>query len=153
MIRSAIAAMIFSLLAGTAMAQTVSGTANAVGGAVSGAASSAATATKNTAKAATSMVTGQYADEASAKAHCPADTVVWANTSSKAYHLAGTKYYGKTKKGAYMCQKDADSSGYHGPKVKVAKATVPAKTAPATMAPMTPAPMTPATTAPAAKTN
>ncbi len=133
MIRFAAIALLASLLAGTAMAQTVSGTAGAVGNAVSGAASatgkaasSAATSVSNGAKSAASstkaMVTGEYADEASAKAHCPTDTVVWANTTSKAYHLAGTKYYGKTKKGAYMCQKDADSSGFHAPKAKTAAA-------------------------------
>ena len=113
MIRFAAAALIASLLAGTAMAQSVSGTAAAVGSAASSAAtatgkaaSSAATSVGNGAKSmtksATSMVTGEYADEAAAKAHCPGDTVVWVNTSSKAYHMAGDKYYGKTKKGAYM---------------------------------------------------
>ena len=65
----------------------------------------------------------QFKDETSAKAHCPTDTLVWANTSSKAYHLSGTKYYGKTKKGAYMCQKDADKDGFHGAGKKKAATT------------------------------
>jgi hypothetical protein len=135
MIRFAAVALLASLLSGTAMAQSVSGTTSAVGNAVSGAASAtgkaASSAASSVSKAATSatnsataLVTGEYADEASAKAHCSADTVVWVNTSSKAYHLAGTKYYGKTKKGAYMCQKDADAGGFHGPKAKPAKAPV-----------------------------
>ena len=50
---------------------------------------------------------GQFADEASAKVRCPADTVVWVNLPSKIYHFAGTRSYGTTKRGAYMCEKDA----------------------------------------------
>jgi hypothetical protein len=53
---------------------------------------------------------GQFADEASAKACCPADTVVWVNLTSKIYHFAGTKSYGTTKRGAYMCDKEAISA-------------------------------------------
>jgi hypothetical protein len=53
---------------------------------------------------------GQFADEASAKARCPADTVVWVNLTSKIYHFAGTKSYGTTKRGAYMCEKEAISA-------------------------------------------
>jgi hypothetical protein len=50
---------------------------------------------------------GQFADEASAKARCPADTVVWVNLPSKIYHFAGTRSYRTTKRGAYMCEKEA----------------------------------------------
>ncbi|MFK4724709.1 hypothetical protein ABIE89_005809 [Bradyrhizobium niftali] len=50
---------------------------------------------------------GQFADEASAKARCSTDTVVWVNLPSKVYHFAGTKSYGTTKRGAYMCEKEA----------------------------------------------
>jgi hypothetical protein len=50
---------------------------------------------------------GQFADEGFAKAHCPTDTVVWVNLPSKIYHFAGTKNYGTTKRGAYMCEKEA----------------------------------------------
>src|SRR5258705_6350316 len=50
---------------------------------------------------------GQFADDASAKARCPTDTVVWVNLPSKVYHFAGTKSYGTTKRGAYMCEKEA----------------------------------------------
>jgi hypothetical protein len=49
----------------------------------------------------------QFSTEAQAKARCPADTVVWVNLDSKVYHFAGTRNYGKTKEGAYMCEKDA----------------------------------------------
>jgi hypothetical protein len=50
---------------------------------------------------------GQFADDASAKARCPSDTVVWVNLPSKVYHFAGTRSYGTTKRGAYMCEKEA----------------------------------------------
>jgi hypothetical protein len=75
------------------------------------------TSTKAPAKPATAS-TGQPSDqfttEAAAKAHCPGGTVVWATLSrSKAYHPSGDRYYGKTKRGAYMCQADADKDGMH----------------------------------------
>ena len=54
---------------------------------------------------------GQYRTEAEAKGHCPADTVVWINLKSKVYHFAGTKNYGTTKEGAYMCEKEAAAQG------------------------------------------
>ena len=57
----------------------------------------------------------QFADEAAAQAHCPGDATVWVNPRSKAYHLKGTRYYGHTRSGAYMCRKDADAGGMHGP--------------------------------------
>ena len=59
---------------------------------------------------------GQFADEAQAKAHCPGDTVVWANLSSKIYHFAGGKSYGETKRGAYMCEKEATTAEYRASK-------------------------------------
>jgi hypothetical protein len=54
---------------------------------------------------------GQFAAEAEAKAHCPADTVVWVNTKSHKYHFSGHKSYGTTKQGAYMCEGDAKAAG------------------------------------------
>jgi hypothetical protein len=55
----------------------------------------------------TTLEAGQFADEASAKGRCPSDTVVWVNLPSKIYHFAGTKSYGTTMRGAYMCEKEA----------------------------------------------
>jgi hypothetical protein len=55
----------------------------------------------------------QYKTEADAKSHCGADQVVWGNTSSHVLHDAGTKYYGKTAHGAYMCKGIAVHAGYH----------------------------------------
>lgn len=59
---------------------------------------------------------GEFATEAQAKAHCPGGTVVWANLNSKVYHFAGTRNYGTTKSGAYMCERDADSAGMRAAK-------------------------------------
>jgi hypothetical protein len=60
----------------------------------------------------------QYGSEGQAKLHCPSDTVVWANLSSKIYHFAGTKNYGNTKQGAYMCEKDATAGGLRASKTE-----------------------------------
>ncbi len=55
---------------------------------------------------------------AAAKSHCPSDTVVWSSLShSKSYHLASSKYFGKTKHGAYVCKQDATTAGFHASKV------------------------------------
>lgn len=57
---------------------------------------------------------GAGAQTGGAKPTCAAgDAVVWENTSTKAYHLPGDKYYGTTKHGAYACKSAADSAGYH----------------------------------------
>lgn len=66
---------------------------------------------------------GQFPSEQAAKAHCPGDAIVWANLGgSKAYHLSGDRYYGKTKHGAFMCQKEADQAGYHAAGRRAGKA-------------------------------
>jgi hypothetical protein len=54
----------------------------------------------------------QYTTELAARARCPSDTVVWVNTSSGVYHYSGTRYYGRTHRGAYMCEADARANGY-----------------------------------------
>lgn len=40
------------------------------------------------------------------------DVKVWVNTNSGVYHCPGTRWYGNTKQGQYMTQKQAQSRGY-----------------------------------------
>lgn len=66
------------------------------------------------APSATATPTGanQFASEGQAKARCPAGVVVWVNLKSKIFHFAGSRNYGNTKKGAYICESDATASGF-----------------------------------------
>ena len=70
------------------------------------------------APAATAAAADQFSTEAQAKAHCPSDTVVWVNLASKVYHFSGYKDYGKTKRGAYACEKDATGQGFRAAKTE-----------------------------------
>ena len=73
----------------------------------------------------------RFKTEAAAAASCPTDTVVWANTKSKIFHLKGTATYGKGKNGTYMCQLDATAEHFKGTKkpekMMAAAAATPAK--------------------------
>ena len=46
-----------------------------------------------------------------AKTKCGADPVVWVNTPTHVYHIAGYRYFGTTKSGSFMCEKDATAAG------------------------------------------
>ena len=59
---------------------------------------------------------GQFKTEAEAKTSCPTDSVVWVNLRSKVYHTSDSKSYGKTKSGAYMCEKESTAAGFRAPK-------------------------------------
>jgi hypothetical protein len=49
--------------------------------------------------------------ESAAQAHCPRDVVVWLNIPSGIYHYKGERWYGRTKHGAYACEKEAIKAG------------------------------------------
>ena len=40
------------------------------------------------------------------------NVLVWVNTNSGVYHCPNTRWYGKTKSGKYMTQKEAQAKGY-----------------------------------------
>ena len=52
-----------------------------------------------------------FSSEQQAQHHCPADTVVWLNLPSGIYHFRGERWYGNTKNGTYVCQREADRAG------------------------------------------
>ena len=41
-----------------------------------------------------------------------AKVIVWVNTNSGVYHCPNTRWYGKTKSGRFMSQREAQSKGY-----------------------------------------
>ena len=62
------------------------------------------------------------ATEAEAKSSCATDAIVWVNLQSKIYHAAGSKSYGTTKQGAYMCEKESVAAGFRTPKSAIRNA-------------------------------
>ena len=55
-------------------------------------------------------------DMAAAQRNCFGDQVVWANPDSHVYHVSGSRFYGSTKAGTYMCRSAADRSGFRAAK-------------------------------------
>jgi hypothetical protein len=54
---------------------------------------------------------GGSASPQEAQYRCPGSTVVWVNEHSHIYHFPGTRDYGNTKSGAYMCEAEAQTAG------------------------------------------
>jgi hypothetical protein len=54
-----------------------------------------------------------FAAEADAIKACGNDPVVWINKKHSVYHLKTSRWYGKTKGGAYACQSEMDKAGHH----------------------------------------
>ena len=52
-----------------------------------------------------------FSTEAAAQQHCPKDTVVWLNLPTKIWHYKGQRWYGNTKHGVYVCEKEGAASG------------------------------------------
>jgi len=95
------------------IALTLSGAMVAPSFAAAAAATTATTTMTAKPKAATTPDPKRYKTEALAAAACPTDTVVWANTKSKIFHLKGTATYGKGKNGVYMCETDATAEKFN----------------------------------------
>lgn len=56
----------------------------------------------------------EFATVTEATAHCPDGQVVWSSLNkSHSFHISGSRYYGKTKHGAYVCKSDALAAGFH----------------------------------------
>jgi hypothetical protein len=49
--------------------------------------------------------------------NCGGTQPVWVNERSRVFHMAGDPYYGRTKHGKYMCERDAAKAGYHPSKM------------------------------------
>ncbi len=69
------------------------------------------------------LAQGQYASETEAKASCPSEAIVWVNFNSGVYHSIGSKSYGMTRNGAFMCEKASIAAGFRAPKAPFAKPT------------------------------
>lgn len=52
-----------------------------------------------------------YRSPANAQRHCPHDTVVWLNLPSGIFHFKGERWYGRTRDGAYVCEREALNAG------------------------------------------
>ena len=65
---------------------------------------------------------GQYPTEAEARTSCPSDGVVWVNLRSGVYHVSASRSYGKTQRGVYMCEREAETGGYRATKPRRPKA-------------------------------
>jgi hypothetical protein len=68
------------------------------------------------ARARTLPAGSQYPSEAEAKAGCHNDSVVWVNVRSKIYHEPGSRNYGTTRDGGYMCEKQSMAAGFRAAK-------------------------------------
>ncbi|HKU67703.1 MAG TPA: hypothetical protein VJP85_08005 [Candidatus Baltobacteraceae bacterium] len=51
--------------------------------------------------------------------HCGSKPPVWANSHSMVYHVQGDPYYGHTRYGGYVCERDAVRAGYRISKTPV----------------------------------
>jgi hypothetical protein len=54
----------------------------------------------------------RFKTELDAQGHCQTNTVVWANRTTKVFHISRSARYGQGKRGAYMCENEAMKAGY-----------------------------------------
>jgi hypothetical protein len=60
---------------------------------------------------ATTRANNQFASEAKARSNCGTDPVVWVNMRSHRYYSVGSRGYGSTEHGAFMCRAQAKRTG------------------------------------------
>lgn len=53
----------------------------------------------------------QFPTAAQAQVYCRHDTVVWLNLPTMIWHWKGERWYGRTKHGAFVCEKEAKAAG------------------------------------------
>jgi len=53
----------------------------------------------------------QFPTARAAQRHCPMDKVVWLDTFTRRYYYPGSKSYGKTAKGGFVCKKELKGMG------------------------------------------
>ena len=63
----------------------------------------------------------RFSIELRAQEYCQSNAVVWVNRNTKVFHTNKSARYGRSKRGAYMCENDAIRAGYRA--VKVERAT------------------------------
>ena len=63
-----------------------------------------------------SNVKRTFTTEAEAVTGCGTDPVVWINRNTEVFHLKESRWYGKTKDGAFACRGEAELSGFHAAK-------------------------------------
>jgi hypothetical protein len=56
----------------------------------------------------------QFPTEQDAQMHCPKDVVVWLNMPTMIWHYKGERWYGRTKHGVFVCEKEAAAEGARG---------------------------------------
>ena len=106
-----ISLFVFLAAAGPALAQAAATKPPAAAPSPSAGAPSTSTSPPSSSPGA-SPSSNRFATESAAKAHCSDDTVVWvASSRSRVYHLSGDRSYGRSRRGAYLCLKDAPGAG------------------------------------------
>ncbi|MFZ0551773.1 MAG: hypothetical protein WAM21_13290 [Steroidobacteraceae bacterium] len=65
----------------------------------------------NSLQVCTAATLKQFPTPVQAQAHCPHETVVWLNLPTMIWHWKGERWYGRTKHGAFVCEKEAKAAG------------------------------------------
>ncbi len=78
--------------------------------------SSSGAATTGAAGPPTAAGARQFASAAEARSRCGTEAIVWASMRSKIYYPNGHRHGRSARRGAYMCEKDAQAEGLHAAK-------------------------------------